>query len=111
MFVTSIKPSAEIITKPPLLIPNNPTLESYSVAFTEGSIGRYLQNSFIIASFTTMITITLGVLAAYGLARFRIKGLTFFISILLISQLLPDVSLVLPLFIIFNRLGLLKYLP
>ncbi len=81
MFVTSIKSSAEIITKPPLLIPKNPTLESYSVAFTEGSIGRYLQNRFIIASFTTMITITLGVLAAYGLARFRIKGLTFFISI------------------------------
>jgi len=108
MFVTSIKPSPEIITKPPLLIPKNPTLESYSIAFTEGSIGRYLQNSFIIASFTTMITITLGVLAAYGLARFRIKGVTFFISILLISQLLPDVSLVLPLFITFNRLGLLN---
>jgi len=107
MFVTSIKPSAEVITKPPLLIPRRPNLSSYSIAFTEGSIGRYLQNSFIIASFTTIITITLGVLAAYGLARFRIKGVTFFISILLISQLLPDVSLVLPLFITFNRLGLL----
>lgn len=108
MFVTSIKPSAEIITKPPLLIPRRPTLASYSIAFTEGSMGRYLQNSLIIASSATMITTILGVLAAYGLARFRIKGVTFFISVFLISQLLPDVSLVLPLFITFNRLGLLN---
>ncbi|MFQ6067093.1 MAG: carbohydrate ABC transporter permease [bacterium] len=108
MFVTSIKPSPEVITRPPLLIPKRPTLESYSIAFTEGSMGRYLQNSLIIASFTTVITIALGALAAYGLARFRIKGVTFFISILLISQLLPDVSLVLPLFITFNRLRLLN---
>jgi len=108
MFVTSIKPSPEIITKPPLLIPRNPTLSSYSTAFTEGSIGCYLKNSFIIAFFATMVTTILGTLAAYGLARFRIRGVMLFISILLISQLLPDVSLVLPLFIIFNRLGLLN---
>jgi multiple sugar transport system permease protein len=108
MFVSSIKPPQEIITRPPLLIPRNPTLESYSLAFTEFSMGRYLQNSFIIASFTTVITIILGTLAAYGLARFRIKGVTFLISILLISQLLPDVSLLLPLFITFKRFGLLN---
>jgi multiple sugar transport system permease protein len=70
-------------------------------------MGRYLLNSFKIAFPTTVITITLGVMAAYGLARFQIKGLRIFLLVLLVSMLLPDVSLVLPLFMIFSKIGLL----
>ena len=107
MLITSIKPISEVVTSPPIFIPRNPTLDAYYTVFTKWSMGRYLLNSFIIAFPTTVITITLGVMAAYGLARFQIKGLRIFLLVLLVSMLLPDVSLVLPLFMIFSKIGLL----
>jgi multiple sugar transport system permease protein len=101
MLITSIKPPSETVTSPPIFIPRNPTLDAYYAVFAKWSI-----------AFPTMvITIALGVLAAYGLARFQIKGLRIFLLVLLGSMLLPDVSLVLPLFIIFSRIGLLDKFP
>jgi len=111
MLITSIKPISEVVTSPPIFIPRNPTLDAYYTVFTKWSMGRYLLNSFIIAFPTTVITITLGVMAAYGLARFQIKGLRIFLLVLLVSMLLPDVSLVLPLFMIFSKIGLLGKFP
>lgn len=111
MFITSIKPVSEVVTSPPIFITRNPTLGAYYTVFTKWSMGRYLLNSFKIAFPTTVITITLGVMAAYGLARFQIKGLRIFLLVLLVSMLLPDVSLVLPLFMIFSKIGLLGKFP
>lgn len=107
MFVTSIKLPGEVVTSPPIFIPRNPTLSAYYTVFEKWPIGRYLLNSFIIAFPATIITIIMGVMAAYGLARFQIKGLRIYLMVLLSSMLLPDVSLVLPLFMIFSRIGLL----
>jgi len=107
MFMTSIKPPAEVVTSPPILVTSHPTLKAYSEVITKLSMGRYLRNSLIISFSAMTITIVLGVFAAYGLSRFKIKGLQGFLLILLVAQLLPDVSLVLPLFIIFGRIGLL----
>jgi multiple sugar transport system permease protein len=111
MLITSIKPPSETVTSPPIFIPRNPTLDAYYAVFAKWSMAKYLLNSFIIAFPTMVITIALGVLAAYGLARFQIKGLRIFLLVLLGSMLLPDVSLVLPLFIIFSRIGLLDKFP
>jgi multiple sugar transport system permease protein len=107
MLITSIKQPSEVVTSPPILITRNPTLSAYSEVLTKFSMGMHLRNSFIIAFSAMTITIVLGVFAGYGLARFRIRGLKIYLLVLLVSQLLPDVSLVLPLFIIFGRVGLL----
>jgi len=107
MLMTSIKPPSEIVTSPPILVTRHPTLSAYVDVLTKLSMGRYLRNSFFIAISAMSITVVLGVMAGYGLARFKIKGLKAFLLILLVSQLLPDVSLVLPLFIILGRIGLL----
>jgi multiple sugar transport system permease protein len=111
MFITSIKQPSEVVTSPPIFIPKNPSLYAYYDVFTRLSMGRYLLNSLIIAFPTMVITIALGVLAAYALARFQIKGLRIFLLVLLVAQLLPDVSLVLPLFLIFSKIGLLDKFP
>jgi len=107
MFMTSIKQPAEVASSPPILITRHPTLQAYWSVLTVGYMARYLRNSSIIAFSTMAATIVLGVLASYGLTRFRIRGLEIFLLILLVSQLLPDVSLVLPLFILFSRVKLL----
>lgn len=111
MFVTSIKLPGEVVTSPPIFIPRNFTFDAYRTIFEVWPIGRYLSNSFYIAFPSTVITITMGIMAAYGLARYEIKGLKIILLILLGSMLLPDVSLVLPLFMIFARFNLLDKFP
>ncbi len=107
MLMTSIKPPSEVMTSPPILMSRHPTFTAYHEVLTKLAMGKYLRNSLVIAFSAMSITVVLGVLAGYGLARFKIRGLKFFLLILLVSQLLPDVSLVLPLFIIFGKIGLL----
>jgi len=111
MLITSVKHPSEIMTSPPILVTTRPTLNPYYEVMTKFSMGRHLRNSLIIAFSTMTITIVLGVFAGYGLARFKIRGLKIFLLVLLVSQLLPDVSLVLPLFIIFGKINLLNKFP
>jgi multiple sugar transport system permease protein len=108
MLMTSIKPPSEVMSSPPVWVTRQPTLKAYAEVLTKLSIGRYLRNSLLIAFSAMSLTVVLGVFAGYGLARFRIKGLKIFLLALLVSQLLPDVSLVLPLFIVFGRIKLLN---
>lgn len=107
MIITSIKIPSEILTSPPVFIPQNPTFEAFYDVLTDGEMARNITNSLMIALPAVVITISLGVLAAYGLARFHFRGLKVFLLILLAAQLLPDISMVLPLFVIFGELGLL----
>ncbi len=108
MVLTSVKQPGEVVTSPPILITTKPTFNEYYEVLTRLAMGRYMRNSFIIAFSAMTITIILGVLAAYGLARFKIRGLQLFLILLLVFQFLPDVSLVLPLFIIFSKIDLLN---
>jgi multiple sugar transport system permease protein len=108
MLMTSLKPPSEVMRSPPVWVTRQPTLRAYAEVLTKLSIGRYLRNSLFIAFSAMSLTVVLGVFAGYGLARFRLKGLKIFLLALLVSQLLPDVSLVLPLFIVFGRIRLLN---
>lgn len=107
MIMTSIKPPSQVVTSPPILVTTEPTIQAYDAVLTQTAMGRYLANSAIIAGSAMAITLFLGVFAGYGLARFRMRGLGLFLALLLAFQLLPNVSLVLPLFIIFGKLGFL----
>jgi len=114
MVSTSLKPQNEIIQKPPVLFPSSPQFDSYrSIMGLPTSreelymnTGIYLKNSLIIASCTAFLSLMLGVPAAYALSRFKFRGRTAFLLFLLVSQMLPSVLLVIPLFVIFRILGL-----
>ena len=53
------------------------------------------------------ITLLLGVPAAYGMGRYKVRGITLFLLVFLISQMLPASLTLTPLYLIFNRVGLL----
>ena len=50
-----------------------PTMDNYRAVIEDGHIDRYLLNSVIISVASTVLTLTLGSLCAYGLARFRFR--------------------------------------
>jgi len=64
---------------------------------------RYMKNSLILGLGTMVLTMIFAVPAAYGLARFRLRGSGLFMLLLLTTQMLPEVLLVIPLFVFFRQ--------
>ena len=114
MVTTSLKTSAEIFHKPPVLFPTTVQIDSYKqiLGLPTGrqeiyiNAGLYLRNSLIIALSTTFLTLGMAVPAAYAVSRFRFRGRTTFLLFLLVAQMLPAVLLVIPLFVLFRNIGI-----
>lgn len=107
-FITSIKPLGQAISYPPIFFPLRPTLSGYvEVVTVRGEL--VFRNSLIIAGFTTIISLAVGSLAAYSLARFKIGGfhLPFWI---LSTRMMPGVAVIIPIFILVSKLGLVDRL-
>lgn len=101
-FMTSFKDKGEYFTYPPVFISKTINFEHYTQAWNLGA-GKGIQDSLIIAVFTTFIALVLGSLAAYALARFKIGGENLAFWILSI-RMMPPVASILPLFLFFRAL-------
>ncbi len=101
-FMTSFKDKGEYFTYPPVFIPRSFSGEHYLQGLKLGG-SRGIRDSVIIAVTTTALSIALGSLAAYALARFRIGGenLAFWI---LSVRMMPPIASVLPLFLFYRSL-------
>ncbi|WP_207211891.1 carbohydrate ABC transporter permease [Promicromonospora panici] len=109
MLVTSLKTGDSVFRVPPDLIPLPPTIEPYVHAvFGDADIARGLTNSAIIAVGTTFLTLALALPAAYGLAKFRLRGLGVVLMLMLVVQMVPSINLALPMFVLFSSMGLVN---
>jgi multiple sugar transport system permease protein len=103
--ITSIKPSSDYLTVPPVWFPAQPTIVHYSAALFSYRGLQGLLNSLIVASASTVLSAAMGTMMAYSLARFNTGGqhLAFWV---LSQRFLPPVAIVLPLFLLFRSWGL-----
>ena len=105
MFITSIKPSDDYLSVPPVWIPKAPTLVHYTAALFAYRGLQGLINSLIISLSATLLSAVLGTLMAYSFARFNTGGkhLAFWV---LSQRFLPPVAIILPIFLIYRMIGL-----
>jgi multiple sugar transport system permease protein len=105
VIITSIKPSKDYLTVPPVWFPAEPTLVHYTAALFSYRGLQGLINSLIISSAATLLSAGMGTMMAYSLARFRTGGqhLAFWV---LSQRFLPPVAIVLPIFLLFRSWGL-----
>jgi multiple sugar transport system permease protein len=103
--ITSIKPNCELTVIPPLL-PEQPTISHYFSIFGAYPFLRIILNSIIIAVGTTVLSIIIGSLCAFGLAKLRVKYKTFILGFVLSVSMFPPIATVSPLYIIIRALGL-----
>ena len=108
MLNTSLKPASEIFLSPPTFASANWSLDAYATVLTQRPVGRYFLNSLIVALGTTVLSVTLAALAAYGFTRFFPGGATPFIVLLLFTKMLPETLLIIPYFRLMSDLGLLN---
>lgn len=108
IFLTSIKPSSDIVQFPVEYVPSEVTLESYRIALEQAPFARYLFNSFIVASGTAIVCVTLGSMAGYALSRLEFRFKLPVLMIVLVSAMLPFFGRLIPLFDLARSTGFLN---
>ncbi len=110
MIIASFKPTQEIFTKVPKLLPTRWTLEHYLYVFQgsgEASFGREFLNSGIVTLAAVIAALIVGSLAAYGLSRFQRRWTSGALVAIMSPQFFPGVLTLIPLFMLFQWLGLI----
>jgi multiple sugar transport system permease protein len=100
----SFKAPAQVFADPGL-IPEQPTLDAYARALERPGFRKTLWNSVVIGFGSLVLTLVIGVPAAYAFARFRFRGRHLMLLFALLPMLVPKVGLMLPLFLIAVKLG------
>ena len=106
MVCTSLKTPSKIFVTPPQWWPDPVKWANYTDLFTRSHLGTYLWNSFKVASLTTVGTVAVAALAAYGLAKIRFPGRNFFFLLFLSAMMLPVEVLTVPTFLGLARFHL-----
>lgn len=103
----SLSPPAEVMTAHPTLLPHGITLEHWRRLIASGQIAAPLLNSAITASVVALAALALAAPAAYTLARLPARWRYGFLLGLFLFRMLPEVSIALPIAVVFLRWGLL----
>jgi multiple sugar transport system permease protein len=106
VITNSFKTEMDIFTLPFKLF-FSPTFDNYTRAFTTGEFDRFFLNSLIVACSSSLLSVGLGVLAAYGFTNFRLKFGRLFNVVLVVGKSVPAITILLPLFVILSRVHLL----
>lgn len=105
MVISSFKSPDDLLATTPSVV-FTPTLEHYGALFQSGLWG-YVQNSLLAAGISTIIAVTLGCLAGYGLSRATFRGKDHVAFWIISTRMAPIAAVILPLFILFRYAGLL----
>ena len=97
-----------MISWPPTLWPDNPTLENYASLRTAAPFGRFFFNSVFVATLSTLGIITTSTLAGYIFSKFRFPGRTILFILLLSTAMVPFETYLIPLYLIARNLRLLN---
>jgi multiple sugar transport system permease protein len=106
MLVTSLKPQPEIFILPPSWVPRTWTAEHYRELFVLTDFARLFWNSLKVCLLSTAVSLVVGTLGAYALARCRVPGKEVWGRSVLLAYMFPGALLVIPLVLVFSRLGL-----
>ncbi|THF85548.1 carbohydrate ABC transporter permease [Deinococcus sp. KSM4-11] len=105
MVSTSLKPSTDVLTLPPRLIPAQPTTDAYTQVAQSFPLWRALLNSCVVAALTTLGQLVISSMAGYAFARFRFRGRDALFTVFLGTLMVPFAVTMTPLFIIVKELG------
>jgi multiple sugar transport system permease protein len=110
--LSSLRPTVEIMAKPPVWIPSELSFDAYIAMFSgvgKGGIPviAYFRNSLVVSITSTLIAIGIGMSGGYAFARYRFRGKSGYFLGLMLTRTVPGIALSLPLFFVYAKLGIL----
>lgn len=106
MISCAFKTNMEVFTVPQQIIPRNPTIEAFAAVFTDRTKLRFFLNSYIVAFFTTGITLFVAILAGYALSRYDFRAKKVLNTFIITTQAVPPITLLIPYFGMLVGFGL-----
>ncbi len=107
LFITAVSTTVELSGLPPSFWPTDPQWYIFGKVWFERPIPRWLMNSTIAAVGSVVLSMFISVLAGYALSRFSVRGGRSLGLFILTAKMLPATLLVIPLFALFSRLGMM----
>ncbi|MDB5872595.1 MAG: Carbohydrate transporter rane protein 2, family [Ramlibacter sp.] len=101
----SLKTRDQVFASPPLYL-WWPTFQNYADVLTRSDFVRAFINTLIVSSSAVALSLGVGAPAAYAFARFPFKGRSILFFALLVMRMLPPIAVLVPMYLLFNRLGL-----
>jgi len=108
MITTALKPNDDMYRPEPLLVPVRITLSHFHKVFFDSHFPEFFRNSAIVAIGTTILSLAVGIFAAYAIVRLDFRGKKLLARGLIFSYLVPPVLLFIPLFELIFKLNLLN---
>jgi len=109
MAITSLKTNSEIINAQEVTYyPHEFTLDNYVQLFKLYDYNLMLFNSVIVSVSTGLSITMLSIFGGYGLARYTLRGKNSMLLFFLITQMIPGILVIIPLYVIFSKLGLIN---
>ncbi|MFZ0368694.1 MAG: carbohydrate ABC transporter permease [Halobacillus sp.] len=105
MISSSFKPESEVLSMPPAIIPDNPTIQNYIELFTNLNFAVYLRNTLVIVLFS-FLGLLFNAMAGYGFAKYRFKGREKIFYIVLATMMIPGQVTMIPVYLLLNAMGL-----
>ncbi|MDQ0471842.1 carbohydrate ABC transporter permease [Labrys wisconsinensis] len=112
--LTAFRPNIEVLARPPVWIPQDPTLANFYGIFgllpdqQQGlPVAAYVRNSLVISLTSTAVAVLIGMMGGYAFARYRFRGKAGLFVAFMLSRTVPGVALSLPLFTLWSRIGIL----
>ncbi|WKR22665.1 Diacetylchitobiose uptake system permease protein DasC [Actinomyces israelii] len=109
MALSALKPREEILARVPRLTIDHPTLGSFRSVLLDHGFLRYIRNSLVVSAAACLLALVIAIFAGYVFSRFfrrrSVRCASFF---MLVSQMIPGVLLLVPLYITMKNLGLLE---
>lgn len=106
MFLTSLKPEADIVTSQMQYIPTHITFENYVAIWTQSNFPVLITNSLIVTTVTVAICVVTGTLAAYAFSRLVFRGRNNIMLGYLLIRMFPAVMMIIPLYVMMRTVGL-----
>ncbi len=110
MVSVAVKPADEVFLFPPRVLPGHPTLLNFATALNPAFL-RYGLNSILVATLTTAVTVLFAVFSAYSFSRLEFPGRKALLVVIILTQLLPLAVLIVPMYRILSRMGLINTYP
>jgi len=107
MVNTALKPASEVLTPTPLFFPLHPTLGNFIDAVTNSTFLDNLRSSVLVVVVSVVVSAAIAFFACAALTRYRFRGRRTIMVTILVVQMLPNVALLIPTFLVFNDINLL----
>lgn len=108
---TSFKGDKEILSNSGLqLLPQSPTLQHYQNAFGKTHFGTYIANSAQVTVISSLFILLAAIMGGYALSRYQFKWKNTIIVIMLASQMVPLITAIIPMYILYSEIGLVNTL-